>query len=223
MQYWYKKATRAGLLSHGPCTLDEMRQLYRQTLLARSQQVSIDGGESWRSAGEFPELFQRPAPAPAPPTLRDSGPPPLPLEEEADGLEIDIDLQPTPALHDAHAFPAAIYTGVQADVFCRECGAGLKRRAVICPQCGVPAGEATGGVGLPGGGDKKNKYVAAMLAFLLGGFGAHHFYLGNPVLGIVYIVFCWTLIPALVAFIESIIFLAMSESSFDRKYNRALV
>lgn len=216
--YWYRKTN--GLVG-GPHTLDEMRRVYAQGQLARTQQVSIDAGESWRSAGEFPELFQRPAPAPAPPPLREPEPPPWPLEEEADGLDIDIDLQPTP--RDAPALPGAIHTGVQAEVFCRECGAGLKRRAVICPQCGVPAGEATGGVGLPGGGDKKNKYVAAMLAFLLGGFGAHHFYLGNPVLGIVYIVFCWTLIPAVVAFIEFIIFLAMSESSFDRKYNRAAV
>jgi hypothetical protein len=86
MQYWYKKATGAGLLSHGPCTLDEMRKLYRQGLLGRTQQVSIDGGESWRSAGEFPEVFQRPALAPPPPP---PPPPPQPLIEE-DEWGIDV-------------------------------------------------------------------------------------------------------------------------------------
>lgn len=94
MQYWYKKTTSAGLLSKGPCTLDEMRQLYHQGLLARSQQVSIDGGESWRAAGEFPELFQRPAPSAPPP------PPPPPPEDDEPIIEPPtdwgIDVGPAP-------------------------------------------------------------------------------------------------------------------------------
>jgi TM2 domain-containing membrane protein YozV len=112
-------------------------------------------------------------------------------------------------------------SSVQGEVFCRECGAGLKRRAVICPKCGVPT-DVEAGDGKPyGAKDKKSKFVAALLALFLGGLGVHHFYLGNMVLGIIYLIFCWTLVPALVAFIEAIIFLAMPESSFDRKYNSA--
>jgi TM2 domain-containing membrane protein YozV len=41
-----------------------------------------------------------------------------------------------------------------------------------------------------------------LLAFLLGGIGAHHFYLGNIPAGIAYIVFCWTFIPMILAFFE---------------------
>ena len=49
----------------------------------------------------------------------------------------------------------------------------------------------------------KNKTVAGLLAFFLGGFGVHKFYLGNPN-GIFYLLFCWTFIPAIIALIEAI-------------------
>lgn len=104
------------------------------------------------------------------------------------------------------------------EVFCRECGTSLKRAAVICPTCGVPTG--AGALGNLAARENKSKYVAAMLAFFLGGFGAHHFYLGNVGLGIVYLLLCWTLVPALIAFIEFIVFLVMPTESFDAKYNR---
>jgi TM2 domain-containing membrane protein YozV len=103
---------------------------------------------------------------------------------------------------------------VSAEVFCRECGAGLKRLAVICPSCGVPTQAAAAGAK-----EKKSKYVAATLAFLLGGLGIHHFYLGNAILGVIYLLFCWTLVPALIAFVEAIIYLAMPARVFDQKYN----
>lgn len=66
----------------------------------------------------------------------------------------------------------------------------------------------------------KKKNIAALLAFLLGGFGAHKFYLRQTGLGVVYICFCWTYIPAIIALIESIRFLVMSESEFNKKYNQ---
>ena len=65
---------------------------------------------------------------------------------------------------------------------------------------------------------EKNKIVAAILAFFLGGFGIHKFYLGQIGWGIIYILFCWTFIPSIVAFIEFIIYLCTSDEDFARKY-----
>jgi TM2 domain-containing membrane protein YozV len=65
----------------------------------------------------------------------------------------------------------------------------------------------------------KNKVVAALLAFFLGGFGAHKFYLGQIGWGVVYLLFCWTLIPGLAAFVEFFLLLATSEEAFNRRFN----
>ena len=64
----------------------------------------------------------------------------------------------------------------------------------------------------------KSRVIAALLAFFLGGFGVHKFYLGQVGMGIVYLLFCWTFIPAIIAFIEFIILLLMSDIEFNRKY-----
>lgn len=64
----------------------------------------------------------------------------------------------------------------------------------------------------------KNKFVAFLLAFFLGGFGAHKFYLGKPMLGIVYLVLSWTYIPAIIALIEGIIYLCTTDRDFQVKY-----
>lgn len=65
-----------------------------------------------------------------------------------------------------------------------------------------------------------SKIVAALLAFFLGGIGAHKFYLGKIGQGIAYLLFCWTLIPGIIAFIEFFIYLSMSEENFRNKYAR---
>jgi TM2 domain-containing membrane protein YozV len=51
-------------------------------------------------------------------------------------------------------------------------------------------------------GRRKDATVAILLALFLGGFGAHHFYLGNNGAGVLYLLFFWTLIPSFVALIE---------------------
>ncbi|WP_216624661.1 TM2 domain-containing protein [Paenibacillus foliorum] len=68
---------------------------------------------------------------------------------------------------------------------------------------------------------RKSKTTAGILAILLGGLGVHKFYLGKVGWGIVYLLFCWTYIPALIGFIEGIIYLASSDESFNMKYGRS--
>lgn len=61
-----------------------------------------------------------------------------------------------------------------------------------------------------------DKVVYCVLAFLLGGLGVHKFYAGKMFLGILYVLLCWTFIPAIVAVIEGIIALCQDADSRGR-------
>ena len=61
----------------------------------------------------------------------------------------------------------------------------------------------------------KSKTTAGILGILLGGLGIHKFYLGKAGMGILYILFCWTYIPALVGLIEGIIYLTQTDEKFQ--------
>ena len=99
--------------------------------------------------------------------------------------------------------------------FCADCGQVIKLKAEICAKCGVrqmaPVMPAA-----PAGA--RNKLTAALFAIFLGGLGVHKFYLGKVIQGILYIVFCWTFIPSVIGFIEGIVYLSMSEETFEAKY-----
>lgn len=70
-------------------------------------------------------------------------------------------------------------------------------------------------------GLSKSKTTAGVLALLLGGFGAHKFYLGRWGWGIIYLLFCWTYIPAIIGFIEGIMYLVSNPNDFARKHDPA--
>ena len=57
--------------------------------------------------------------------------------------------------------------------FCSNCGNELVEGADVCTKCGKMVGSSTAQTG------SKNKIAAALLAFFLGTFGAHNFYLGH--------------------------------------------
>ena len=106
--------------------------------------------------------------------------------------------------------------------FCSECGALIKAKAEICPKCGVrqmaaPLLNRLASVA-PNG---KNKLAAALFALFLGGRGIHKFYLGQVWQGVLYLVFCWTFIPAVIGLIEGIVLLVMTEQDFNAKYGTA--
>lgn len=47
--------------------------------------------------------------------------------------------------------------------------------------------------------DKPSLTVYLLLALFLGGIGAHDFYVGKPVKGLIKLVFCWTGIPTIIS------------------------
>ena len=102
-----------------------------------------------------------------------------------------------------------------------------------CPRERLPADLPRGGCAAPWNLRSKNfftylrfmksKGTAAIITFFLGGFGIHRFYLGQVGVGFLYLLFCWLLIPFIVAFFDFWAFVFMSRATFDRKYNQQFV
>ena len=103
---------------------------------------------------------------------------------------------------------------MEKEKYCVNCGSSIDARAEICPRCGVrqPSPKRPGSI--------SRRIAAAIFAILLGSFGVHRFYLGQIGWGILYVLFCWTLIPAVAGLIEGILYLTMSDEEFDAKYGR---
>lgn len=112
-----------------------------------------------------------------------------------------------------------ISTVIPDAVFCRGCAQPIHKSANTCPKCGalqstvhVTASSAT-----YRGADR---LTSGLLGIFLGGFGVHKFYLGNIVLGFVYLIFFWTFIPAIIGFIEGVYYLTLSDEEFYAKYGK---
>lgn len=92
-------------------------------------------------------------------------------------------------------------------VRCAECDAEVSSHAAACPRCGNPFRVLTA---------PKSRGTAILLALLLGGIGIHKFYLNKPGWGILYMMFCWTFVPAVVGFLEALVYLGNDEASFQK-------
>jgi TM2 domain-containing membrane protein YozV len=98
--------------------------------------------------------------------------------------------------------------------YCGHCGILLiDATADSCPRCQVSFGS-------PGSARSRNRVAAALLAFFLGGAGAHRFYLGQAGLGLLYVLFAWTLVPGLVSVVDFIRLIAMSDERFAAVHGR---
>lgn len=90
-------------------------------------------------------------------------------------------------------------------ITCIECGNQVSDTAKSCPNCGYSRGTHL----------NKSKMAAFWLALLLGGFGAHKFYLENRKAGWWYLLFFWTSIPFFLGIIDAFIILGKKQSEFS--------
>jgi len=97
-------------------------------------------------------------------------------------------------------------TSIEADEkLCTTCNAVIHKKAEMCPKCGVRQRKPA------------NKAVLLLFTFFFGLIGIHRFYLGQW-RGILYMLFFWTMIPALIALIEFIVFIFISSEKIEDNY-----
>jgi len=126
---------------------------------------------------------------------------------------------------------------------CPQCGAAVDQAAITCKYCGEPLPQQRMApptpqyaqpqpqvvyVQHPDNSQRqlnpidpswpvKSKVAAGLLAIFLGGLGIHKFYLGKTGAGVLYLLFFWTYVPAIIGFIEGIIYLCSSDHDFQVK------
>lgn len=65
-------------------------------------------------------------------------------------------------------------------------------------------------------GVSKGLYIA--LCLFLGGLGIHKFYAGKWGQGLLYVVFCWTYIPAVIALIDLVVAIFKRSDNYGQIY-----
>ncbi|WP_256261121.1 TM2 domain-containing protein [Shewanella sp. NIFS-20-20] len=102
---------------------------------------------------------------------------------------------------------------------CSQCGATIAHCDLVCHQCQCDFSlDALAGV--DPSVRPKSQQLTAWFSLLLGGIGAHRFYLGQPLKGSLYLAFCWTLIPSLVGCVDAFKTITMDPVQFKLKYCR---
>lgn len=109
--------------------------------------------------------------------------------------------------------------------FCGNCGTQLNDGAKFCPKCGKGMANQTVVYVQPPQQDiyvheRKSKGLAMTLCFFFGGIGLHKFYLRQYFSGSLYLLFCWTFLPLLLAIIDFIIMLLTPKSIFHKQYDK---
>lgn len=99
---------------------------------------------------------------------------------------------------------------------CPECAAPMKSNSKFCGKCGTEI-TTEQNFSQPKKPVLKTKAAATLWGIFLGGFGAHKFYMGSKGWGWVYLVLCWTYIPFLVAMVEWVKYVRMTDDEFYSK------
>lgn len=205
----------------GPFDREQLEALRRRGQLARFHQVSRDR-QSWVSATTLAGLFESAAPTVS---IELDPPQGAVATEPSSGWYYSLGKTPAGPVSVVDLLGLARAGTINGDtlVWCEGLPSWIALRdSGLVAESPAPA-VAPQGQAPQSTGRGKNKISAALFAFFLGGIGIHKFYLGAWGWGLIYLLMFWTLIPALIAFVEFIIFLAMSDETFDAAYNSGRV
>ena len=113
---------------------------------------------------------------------------------------------------------------------CLRCGTPIRKQWAARGYCANCEGRETPGRALLSAlgetqvqayhGVRKSRSVSVGLSLVLGGIGAHKFYLEKPGAGLAYLLFCWTGIPPLLGLFEAVKYIRMDDEEFHQRFLR---
>ena len=198
-RYYFEYQGRA----YGPFDAEKIRAHLRNGNLTLSSRVSKDKNV-WKTIAEWPEIYQEPAKEPERPQVQ---PQPQQYNQQPQNIS-----QPQQYVSQAY--------GQQPQQYVQPVPYGQQQYAQQNlygqqPQQYVQQTQYIGDPSWP----VKSRAVAAVLAALLGGIGAHKFYLGKWGWGLLYLAFCWTYVPSVLALIDFVLLICRSEEDFMQRYH----
>lgn len=105
---------------------------------------------------------------------------------------------------------------------CPFCYEEIKKEAIKCKHCWSDLDSVKVGVLNWNPIKYKKKEIAGTIAIILWGIGGHKFYLERYWMGVIYLIFSLTFIPAVIGIIEGINYFSMKKEDWDKKYNRSI-
>jgi TM2 domain/GYF domain 2/Uncharacterised protein family UPF0547 len=180
----------------GPLTDDELREMAFKQQLMPDGMVRTGASAKWVPASRVRGLFDS-APAGQEPRGAASATSP-PTQAATISRDVVRD-------HPAPEFTERAAVQSKRLISCPDCERNVSQNAQSCPHCGHSF-------------FRPSRSTAIALAWLLGGFGIHKFYLRRPSDGIAALMFCWTFILTIFALVEGFQYLAMDDETFTCKF-----
>lgn len=135
---------------------------------------------------------------------------PIGLATDDAPISMAVDNSPAAAVESPAPASGPAAADFADEQFCPFCGEQLPPKAEVCLSCGkMLSSSSSNGI---------SKTALVLITFFLGGIGGHRFYQKKYLLGALYLLFCWTGIPGIVAFVEFIIYLTRSEQELQQRY-----